>query len=468
MAGSKSQLDLAWTLLGQNRPVEALRIARSELARQPRNVSALVCVAMANWRIGGDIETSLAQLRRAVEAAPNEASIRHNYATLLASNGDIDEAAVQFRHALRIKPDDTLAFYGLAQNHKFREYSELVAQMEALHKSLALDANRREFLCFGLTKVFDDLDEPERAMAYACEGNDLVRRPYDVRQAMAELVGLKELAKRDAFRQARGSGHPSRAPVFIVGMNRSGTTLIESILSRHPDVLALGESLQLPRVEAQGGERLAGDGRRRGRYAATLELDRDWLSAQAEAILKAASARAGKPFKTITDKLPDNALRLGLIAQLFPKARVIYVRRHPLDVGVSNYLQHFSAGQAFSFRLDWIGVRTRQIAETMEIWRRVLDLRILDVSYEKLVRDPEQQIRRIVAFLGLDWTDACLQPERTPRAVLTASQWQIRQPINTASVARWVRYEPWLGPMIETMGGMDWVEREVAEIAKAA
>jgi hypothetical protein len=193
-----------------------------------------------------------------------------------------------------------------------------------------------------------------------------------------------------------------------------------------------------------------------------LELPAAVLTAEAGAMLGRASARATQPFKVITDKLPENAVRLGLAARLFPRARVIHVRRHPLDTGVSNFFQRFSAGQGYSNRLDWIGVRTRQIADAMGIWRTALDLPILDVSYERLVADPEAETRRMVAFAGLEWTPALLDRDVTRHAVLTASQWQVRQPINAASVARWKRYEPWLGPMIDAMGGMEWIEAEVA------
>src|SRR6185503_9565893 len=120
----------------------------------------------------------------------------------------------------------------------------------------------------------------------------------------------------------------------------------------------------------------------------------------------------GRPFKVVTDKLPENAVRLGLIRRLFPKARVVHVRRHPLDTGVSNFFQRFSVGQGFSTRLDWIGVRTRQVADSMAIWKQALDMPVLDVWYEHLVADPEVQSRRLVEFAGLEWTDACLAPEQ--------------------------------------------------------
>jgi tetratricopeptide (TPR) repeat protein len=466
MTVSMSELDTAWALLGEQRFVEALRHASLVLARFPDNVSALACHAMANWKAGGPMERSLVDMRRAVTLAPDNAPLRHNLATLLASHGDIAEAAAEFGEALRLKPDDTLAFYGLTQNSKFAEESDLVRAMLALHASAGLDPQRREFLAYGLAKVFDDLGESERAMGFAVEANRLGARPFDLLGENAAVEEIRRIGERDGFRTARHSGHPTHAPVFIVGMNRSGTTLVESILSRHPDVHALGESSALQDIEAaafrQAGA--AGQGLRRNEIA--LRMSRDWLSAHAEQLMRQAAVGATAPFRVFTDKLPENAVRLGLISRLLPKAKVVHVRRHPLDVGVSNFFQRFSAGQGFSTRLDWIGARTRQIADSMVLWKRSLDLDILDVSYELLVAEPERQSRRLVAFAGLDWSDACLEPQRTQRSVLTASQWQVRQPIHNRSVARWMRYEPWLGPMIAAMGGPRWIEEETADSSR--
>lgn len=460
-----NELDLAWTLLGQQRFAESVRHSASVLARAPDNVSALACHAMANWKAAGDVALSLREMHKAVDLAPEVASIRHNYATLLASLGEMTDAAAQFREALRIKPDDTLAFYGLSQNSKFAESSDLVREMVALHGSGGLEPARQEFLAYGLAKVFDDLHEPQRAMPYAIEANRLGQRPFEAAREDAALDELKELTRLDAFRKARDSGEASSAPLFIVGMNRSGTTLVESLLSRHPDVLAQGELSQVLDVEIAAYQQRGAAGRGIGRHTLALSLDRGWLAAQAQIMLANAARRSSRPFTVVTDKLPENAVRLGLVARLFPKARVIHVRRHPLDAGVSNFFQRFSAGQGYSTRLDWIGTRTRQIADSMVLWKQALDLSVLDVGYENLVTDPEAQARRIIDFAGLNWTPEILLPERTQRSVLTASQWQVRQPIYRGSVSRWTRYEHWLGPMIEAMGGRAWIDREAAAIS---
>lgn len=462
MTVSLNELDRAWALLGQQHFAESERQAEAVLHRFPDNVSALACHAMAHWKNGGDIGSSLVEMRRAVSLAPDVASIRHNLATLLASRGDVDAASAEFREALRIKPDDTMAFYGLTQNHKFREREALLDAMTALDADPRLEPARREFLDYGLAKAFDDLNIPDRAMAYAVEANRLGARPWDLAGEAAALAEMGELTRRDAFRGVPNSRHPSRAPLFIVGMPRSGTTLVEAILARHPDVFALGESSQIPEVEQAAHAQFNPTQRPIGRQELTLRLDRDWLAARAEAVLKRAAADARRAFTVLTDKLPENAVRLGLIARLFPNARVVHVRRHPLDTGVSNFFQRFSHGQGYSTRLDWTGARIRQIADGMANWKRALDLPILDLSYEQLVANPEEQSRRLVAFAGLGWADACLEPQNLERNVLTASQWQVRQPINRGSVERWRRYEPWLAPMIEALGGFAWIDGEVA------
>src|SRR3569623_771743 len=402
-------LDRAWQLLSQERFAEALQQAAAFLARFPNNVSAHVCHAMANWKSEGNIAASIAEIQAAVTAAPMEASIRHNLATLLASAGDVDGAAREFGTALQIKPDDTLAFYGLSQNQKFRDETDLVRAMVALENDPTLDKGRREFLNYGLAKVYDDLGVADRAMRYALEANKLGARAYDIAGEGHALDQLTELAGLDAFRRARDSGHPSTAPLFIVGMPRSGTSQVEVFLARHPDVVSLGESMLMNELEAVAFQREANVRPNAGRrHAVMLDHDRDWLRATAEISMQHVTGRAKRPFKVVTDKLPEHDVRLGLIRRLIPKARVVHVRRRPLDTGVSNFFQRFSVGQGFSTRLDWIGIRTRQVADSMAVWKRALDMPILDIWYEQLVSEPEAQSRRLVEFAGLDWTDACL------------------------------------------------------------
>ena len=197
-------------------------------------------------------------------------------------------------------------------------------------------------------------------------------------------------------------------------------------------------------------------------------LPTDYFARNAAAVVRRVDAAAGRPYRVFTDKLPENSQRLGLIAKMFPRARIIYVRRHALDCCISNLFQRFALGNGFAFRQDLLGERYRQVAETMRLWKQAIDLPILDVNYEALVSDPDPVIRRIVDFAGLEWDEACLTPEHAGRRIMTASQWQVKQPINRGSVDRWRVYEEWIGPLIEALGGLERIEAEQREIAAIA
>jgi hypothetical protein len=462
----------AWALCGRGDFRGAADLSARLLAADPENASALCCLAMCHWQLGIEPAKCLGDLRRAVQLAPEEAPIHHNLATVLASEGQIAEACEHFLKALELKPDDAEAFFGLSQNYCFIEESDLIRSMLAYYSSGQFTPRAREFACFALAKAFSDLGQPDRAMHFCLEGNRLVQRSYDAELPRANLAELRSMAARDAFRGiAPGSFAPAATPLFVVGMPRSGTTLVESILARHPHVHAGGETMLLIEVEqalfAWCEQQLGYSG---GPYEMLAEVPQDYFTRNAEAVMRRVEAAAGgRAFSAFTDKLPENTQRLGLVGKLFPTARVIYVRRHPLDCCISNLFQHFAHGNGFAFSQTLLGERYRQVADTMELWRGSLDLPILDVSYELLTADPEPQIRRLLGFAGLEWDPACLTPERAQRRIMTASQYQVRQPINRGSVDRWRPFEAWIQPLIAAMGGLAAIEDEQrrAEIAGA-
>lgn len=199
------------------------------------------------------------------------------------------------------------------------------------------------------------------------------------------------------------------------------------------------------------------------------QVPRDYFNRNAEAVMARVRALPrGGSASAFTDKLPENTQRLGLISLLFPNARIIHVRRHPLDCCVSNLFLHFQRGSGYAFSQTLLGERYRQVAETMELWKSTLKLPILEVSYEALVSNPEPLIRRMVAFAGLDWNEACLTPHESARSIGTANQFQVRQPINTGSVGRWRHYEAWLEPLIAALGGPGTIQRDEKELAQLA
>jgi tetratricopeptide (TPR) repeat protein len=461
MPARSETVDDAWSLLARGQYRGAAEISARLLQGSPDDFAALSCNAVSNWQLGGDIAVVLRQMRRAAALAPELSSIWHNLGMILASAGDIEGARASFLKAIELRPDDTEAFYGLSQNQRFTEETDLVRRMLDLYSTGGLDRPQREFACFALAKVFNDLARPKRAMHFCLEANWLAQRPYEADKARADLVALRRMTAAGALRHIPAADKQTAAPVFVVGMPRSGTTLVESVLARHPDVYAGGEMLHMFNVE----QALLGWARQEKQFSGSgSELLRlvpqAYFEQNADVVLRKVQEAAGRPFQLFTDKLPENTQRLGLIAKLFPKARVIYVRRHALDCCISNLFQRFTLGHGFAFRQDLLGERYRQVAETMRLWKQSLDIEIVDVRYEALVTDPEPEIRRLIAFAGLEWNDACLTPERADRKIMTASQFQVKQPINQQSVDRWRAYEEWIQPLIASLGGLEWIEAE--------
>lgn len=453
MRTTVSTVEAAWQLFAAGHFADASDIAHNALLHDPDNAAALTCAAVADWEMGRDITASLAMIQRATRLAPDNAAVWHNLATLHASRGDIDGACAGFEQALRINPEDTRAFFGLAQNRRFTEETPLVQHMLQLYGSGLLDRAALEFLCFGLAKVYADLGNPSRAIHFCIEANWLAHRPFDMEAERRRLASIRDLAASGTFARGRNS-IPGPAPIFIVGMPRSGTTLVEAILARHPSVHVLGETNRMADLDRT----LTGDD-----PAGLAAVPRDRRRAAAEAALREMRAGAAPDTRYVADKTPDNAFRIATIAALFPQARIIHMRRHPLDCGLSNLFTRFTSGQGFSFRQPDLGERIRQTAEVMTIWKEADLLPILDVSYERLVAEPEAQARRLIDFLDLPWNDACLAPEQARHHVRTASQFQVRQKVNNRSVGRHAQYREWLAPLVEALGGDTWIEAEYAD-----
>jgi len=459
----------AWRRYSQGDYQGAANLASKLLADMPNDASVICCNAVSNWQLGADAGKCVADMRRAAAIAPNDAWIWHNLGTVLASVGDLEEARASYSRAIDLKPDDTQAFYGLTQNLRFTEETELVRRMMAEYSSGRLSQRQQEYVCFALAKVYNDLGKHKRAVHFCIEGNWLAHRPYDPEPPRAALAELRRMVVADSFRGILGAEGQDAEPIFVVGMPRSGTTLVETILSRHPEVHAGGELQHIAHVErallgwAQTNRGYAG-----GPYEMLKDIPREFFGRNAEAVLRRVTGMAKRPFSRFTDKLPENTQRLGLIRLLFPKARIIHMRRNALDCCVSILFLHFAQGNGFAFRQDLLGERYRQVAKTMRLWHQAVDLPILDVNYESLVSDPEPAIRRIIEFAGLPWDEACLSPQLSNRHIVTSNQWQVRQPINTASVGRWRNYEEWLQPLIASLGGLGWVEAEHREMTGLA
>ena len=303
----------------------------------------------------------------------------------------------------------------------------------------------RTALHFALAETLDGRGAAERAFDHAAAGNQLrqgrLRDQGHVFDAPGHDRLVDQIARMfdaDFFAARQDFGDGSELPVFVVGMPRSGTTLVEQIAASHPAVFGAGERDDIGAIAGAHFPKRA------------TELDAMSAGDLAQAHLERIRGPAGAALR-MTDKTPVNFLYLGLIAVLFPGARVIHFRRAARDVCLSCYFQNFAAGLPWTTDLKDLGGYHRAYRRIMDHWRRVLPLAMLDVDYEDLVAAPDKGSRRIIDFLGLPWDDACLAFHNSRRTVRSAANWQVRRPVYATSVGRWKAYEPWLEPLLDAL-----------------
>jgi len=395
--------------------------------------------------------------REAVELDPKRAESRNGWAHALTELRRNDEAIEQFHKAAELDADTAPSYYfNLAFAKKFKAGDEDIARMEAMLAKLSDGPRRNEHasqLNYALGKAWQDLGDYERAWNHFSAGAKLKRSTIsDASIATTEkLFGrIMEVFNEESIKKLEGLGDSSAQPIFIIGMPRSGTSLVEQILASHPDVFGAGE---LPDISVVSASIIGSDNRSFPFPEYLPVLDEKALKQMGATYLQRVNARIPEA-KRFTDKMPANFFFLGLIHLMFPNARVIHCKRNPLDNCVSLFTTLFTAHQDFSYDLTDLGRFYKHYEELMAHWRKVLpEGSFLDVVYEDTVEDLESQARRILEFCGLPWDDACLAFHETKRAVRTASIQQVRQPIYKTSVERWRRYETHLAPLQQAING---------------
>jgi len=396
------------------------------------------------------VEEAVGHFRRAVDTDPNLISAWNSLGLALQHQGRFDEAAACFQRILSINPESTEARKNLV-NTKRRDST---AEIEPPTKALArrdLPPEQRLAGEFALARALDDEGRFDEAFSHFAAGNELAKQKrasigehYDPAEFHSRVDRIIRLFTPELFEQRRGWGDPSELPVFVVGMPRSGTTLVQQIAASHPLVYGAGELDDIQNLTRKLGEKDAGEaapqwGPESLRNAAVKHVDR----------LRKLSATALR----IIDKMPSNLQHLGLISVLFPRARVVLCRRDTRDTCLSCYFQGFSSGNIFAFDLADCGHYAVECNRLMDHWRRALPLAMLEIQYEEVVADLEGQSRRLIEFLGLPWDPACLEFYRAETTVATSSVWEVRQPIYQRSVGRWRHYKKHLGPLFKALAG---------------
>ncbi|MCP5080852.1 MAG: tetratricopeptide repeat protein [Alphaproteobacteria bacterium] len=413
---------------------------RSILAREPQNIDALHLLGTLLWSRNKSSVEALGLVLQALQLRPDAPVIRHNYASMLTATGHFDEAVRSYRRAIALKPDYAEAYFNLSGFLKFEAQDPLISEMKALHAKDTLSVADRTHLGFALAKALDDIGAYDEAFIHAEQANSLVDRPFDLEAHEVHVAEIIKTAQRTLASQRRSFGSSSEAPIFIIGMPRSGTTLCERILAAHPAVYGAGELTMIGNINAQMRERVGV--RDMGTIAAHIpHVQAIEFQRAANACLDMINQRAPAGYRRFTDKMPFNFFHLGLIALLFPNARIIHVRRHYMDTAVSCFFQHFQQGHGFAYDLRALGDFLRLYNWLMSFWTSNPPLQMHTVEYEALVHAPEEEARKLIAFAGLDWHDACLKPEEASTAIATASRWQARQPVTTGSCGRWKNYE---------------------------
>jgi tetratricopeptide (TPR) repeat protein len=388
----------------------------------------------------GRHEEALAAFDKALELQPDLAEAHLGRGATLKTLGRIGDGQRAVETAVELAPRRAEFYLSLAQSKRFADGDPHLVALEALARDIdRLDAEQQIHLHFALGQIYADLGQHERSFGHLVAGNASKRRSiaYDEAAALAEIEQTRAMFGAELIRRGAGLGDPSPAPVFIVGMPRSGTTLVEQILASHPLVHGGGERRDFETAVA--GFSPGDTGAEGLRRVAARYLERALALAPAAA--------------RITDKMPGNFRHAGPIHLALPNARIIHVARDPLDTCFSCFATLFGGHLPYVYELGELGRYYHAYASLMAHWREVLPAGVmLEVRYEALVADFEPQARRIVAHCGLDWDDACLEFHKTQRPVWTASTVQVRRPLYRTSIGRAEPYRKMLGPLIEALG----------------
>jgi tetratricopeptide (TPR) repeat protein len=445
---AQTHRDFGWVLAKLARCEEAVACLEQAVALGPEDPTTYFALGTTRY-LRKDLPGSEAELRRAVALAPDYTQAWHELGTVLRSSGRFDEALTCFRRAVEIDPDWPEAYRSLAVTGQQAADDTQLRRLEAVIKNRGRSVSDRISAGFALGMLLDNAERSDQAFPRFAEANALHRQQraqagehFDIDVLRRHVDDLIELATPDFFSAAASWGNPSHAPVFIVGMPRSGTSLVEQIAASHSRVFGAGELYELGGIWETMSAHNPGRPLEKWHAAFARQLaDRHVGSLQA----------LGNGAVRIIDKMPDNIFFLWLIAALFPSARIILCRRDLRDVCLSCYFHRFTEGHLYAYDLADCGARALEIDRLATHWLRVLPLEILVIDYEKLVSDPEGESRRLIEFLDLEWEPACLDFHLTERPLLTASAWQVRQPLYTRSVGRWRRYARHLSPLLNVL-----------------
>ena len=445
------RIDYIQALRKRQKFEQALEQARHLLQTSPENPQFKSLYAVECMQ-AGDYDTALATFDEILKQIPGDPVTLTSKGHAYKTRGQYESAVNSYRDAIISQPQYGEAYYSLANLKVYAFSDDEIRDLHDQESNRNLSHIDRVYICFALGKAYEDKQDFETSFKYYERGNRLKKSQsrYSAEQMSEDLKAQRDVCTAELFDRRAGAGHDAADPIFIVGLPRAGSTLLEQILSSHSQV---DGTLELPNILSLS-QRL----RRRGRqnngkgYPAILaEISDDELAAFGEQyITDTRIHRKGAPF--FIDKMPNNFRHIGLIHLILPNAKVIDARRHPMACCFSGFKQLFAEGQEFSYDLMDVGRYYSDYVRLMDHWDDVLPRKVLRVQYEDVVNDLEPQVRRLLDYCGLPFEQACVDYHETERAVRTPSSEQVRQPIFKSGLEQWRHFEPYLDPLKAALG----------------
>ncbi|HNP63665.1 MAG TPA: sulfotransferase [Woeseiaceae bacterium] len=429
---------------------EADSLWKKALAIDPGFLEAQMNLA-DSYQLAGDLDRAVRTYRKILAEHEYFHIAKYMLANMLKSQGKMAEASELYRQIMAQQPDYTQAHFNFSGIHKYRDRSDPhIDQMLGLYQKVNLPTDGKIHLAFGLAKAFEDLGDYAEAFGYLQSGNDLRRSEfhYDIESDRSLIRSIIECFSQQALNRLQVSGESSNRPIFILGMPRSGTSLVEKIIASHSEVYGAGE---LDTLFALGTRHFLGAANN-FEYQALDTYSPDIFNEIGKTYLQQLAA-LNTDAKRVTDKMPFNMMMIGIISVALPNAKIIHCVRDARDTCLSIYKQNFTTGNyRFAYDLKTVAQFYNLYSELMTHWHAALPGRIYDVRYEDLTADPDQEIRKLLSACDLAFEEDCLRFEKTEAVVKTASAAQVRQPMYRSSVALWERYEAFLQPMLDELG----------------
>jgi len=445
---SRAWADLCGTQLEQEKYDDAIKSAKQLIKLKPRSPDGYIGLASATAASGNHID-AVQSFEKALEIAPNHVGAMCGKGNVLRTIGDQDGAIAAYRGSIKANPLHTEAYWSLANLKTFRFEDQEVDDMLTLVGDERILSEGKVQLNNALGLEFEARNEYSQAFEFIDRSNVLRREAevYD-RVENEERTGLSIEAFSPKFIDSNaGHGDPDPAPIFIVGLPRSGSTLLEQILSSHSRVDGTHELPDIG-IIVRSNRKLTMPPARYPSSVASIDAD-EFNRLGSEYIERTRRHRGDRPF--FTDKNPNNFVHVGLLHLILPNAKIINARRHPLDSCFGSYKQLFAKGNPYAYDLVELGEYYLQYQRLMDHWHEVLPGKVLDVQYEEVVADLAGQVRRILEYCELEWDESCLRFHETSRSVKSASSEQVRRPIYSSAVNTWRHYEPHLGALIEVL-----------------